>query len=1182
MRERLFTRYYLLLFLLFAILAGRAQLPEYHLQQFDYSSGIRAGGIIGLTKDSSGFVWILYPRGIQRFDGRQVTEFKPGSDLRYVFCDTSGRIWVNSFKGIFSFDTKTQSFRKINVRSRDETNDLGNLFNLPDGGLLLSSREGLFRFDPSLSEFVPADKKLPVAPPYGVRFFSCYGNSIFFSKPGFLYRCNLATSQADSLPDISARAIYAISEDSAVVTSWNLGSYWFNFSQHRSSMIEVPADREPNSNTGLKNFGIRALVKISNQQFLLASTHGLFQYSSNSRTFLPLVVYDKGRQVRTAEITSYLYADHDNYVWMTTADGISRFPTEGQSFGLVRMGLLNYNLPPAVDNIRGITSDGKDNFWLATASGFVNWNRKQNTFSIYMAEEGSTTKLAFNSLRGIAYDGRYVILGPTNFGLWLFDPVTKKYRRPLYDSLSTQTLSDQDFVDAILTLKSGDHVITGRDAVYVLDGKTYMLRRAYSEADSENPNFCFQTSDGFVWLTTIHGLHLFDEHMHYIQRVHLPGTRTQLTAGFTTNDGQFLFSLNNGLYTATSKGGEVRVVKKSTVFDNIYIASLFQDSKGVIWASSDYGIYRYDTLHRSLNLYDYTDNIQGYGFNLNTTYKAADGTLFFGGINGLNYLNPSQLPGLREGLRVYISALKLYNDSLVYDLSPRKFSYDQRSFEVRFSAPYYNNAAKVQYRYRLSGLDQEWKDLGNNHQLRFTDLPSGQYLLEVQASVNQTDWVDASNDFSFTIRPPFWLTWWFISLCVAALVGAVWLLLDNRHRRLRKQREELEVDQAINFFSSSMYSQQSVDQLLWDVAKNCIGRLHFEDCVIYRVDEDGQRLYQVAAFGDKSPDAFVIADPIEIAVGSGITGAVAATARPVIVKDTRLDDRYIVDGKRRLSEIAVPIMMDGQVFGVIDCEHSTKGFFTQKHLNMLQTISNLCAGKIVKITAEAERSAAEKSLMETKQKMAEVEMQALRAQMNPHFIFNCLNSINRYILKSDQATASLYLTRFAKLIRLILDNSNSSYITLANELDALKLYIEMESIRFEKQFTYSIITDTNVIPDQLYVPPLIIQPYVENSIWHGLLHKETSGHLSIHVSVPAEGVMQCVVEDNGVGREKARELKSKSTSTKKSLGMKLTEDRLALLNKQAKGESSVEIEDLYDENGMASGTRVIIRLLIEK
>ncbi|WAC14521.1 sensor histidine kinase [Dyadobacter pollutisoli] len=213
-----------------------------------------------------------------------------------------------------------------------------------------------------------------------------------------------------------------------------------------------------------------------------------------------------------------------------------------------------------------------------------------------------------------------------------------------------------------------------------------------------------------------------------------------------------------------------------------------------------------------------------------------------------------------------------------------------------------------------------------------------------------------------------------------------------------------------------------------------------------------------------------------------------------------------------------------------------------------------------------------------REQVAEMEMKALRAQMNPHFIFNCLNSINRYIVKSDNATASLYLTRFSKLIRLILDNSNSKKVLLSNELEALKLYIEMERIRFDEKFEYHINLGEEVNADSVEVPSLIIQPYVENAIWHGLLHKETSGSLWVHVNMLDDNMLECVVEDNGIGREKARDFRSKSATSKKSLGMKLTEDRIAVLNQYAQTSASVEIIDLVDGDHKAAGTRVVIKI----
>ncbi|HRN55279.1 MAG TPA: histidine kinase [Agriterribacter sp.] len=233
-----------------------------------------------------------------------------------------------------------------------------------------------------------------------------------------------------------------------------------------------------------------------------------------------------------------------------------------------------------------------------------------------------------------------------------------------------------------------------------------------------------------------------------------------------------------------------------------------------------------------------------------------------------------------------------------------------------------------------------------------------------------------------------------------------------------------------------------------------------------------------------------------------------------------------------------------------------------------------------KAKAEEEKKNTELELIQMKQKQSEIEMKALRAQMNPHFIFNSLNSINKYILKNDHVNASRYLTRFAKLIRLILDNSNSKEIALSDELEALKLYIEMELLRFTNKFTYGISVDENVSPDTLQVPPLVIQPYVENAIWHGLLHKEADGRLNVSVKKTTDNMLQCSIEDNGIGRSKAMEMKSKSANANRSLGMKLTAERISMLNQYTSLNASIEIVDLVDNNGEASGTKVILKIPI--
>ena len=154
--------------------------------------------------------------------------------------------------------------------------------------------------------------------------------------------------------------------------------------------------------------------------------------------------------------------------------------------------------------------------------------------------------------------------------------------------------------------------------------------------------------------------------------------------------------------------------------------------------------------------------------------------------------------------------------------------------------------------------------------------------------------------------------------------------------------------------------------------------------------------------------------------------------------------------------------------------------------------------------------------------LAQLEMSALRAQMNPHFLFNSLNSIKNFALTKGPKETASYLTKFSHLIRLILQNSKSPLVNLKDELEALKLYIEIESLRFAQKFKFKFQVDEGLLISSIQIPPLILQPFVENSIWHGLMHKkEGEGHLIISVKDQGNSI-QCTIEDNGIGREMAK------------------------------------------------------------
>jgi sensor histidine kinase YesM len=216
-------------------------------------------------------------------------------------------------------------------------------------------------------------------------------------------------------------------------------------------------------------------------------------------------------------------------------------------------------------------------------------------------------------------------------------------------------------------------------------------------------------------------------------------------------------------------------------------------------------------------------------------------------------------------------------------------------------------------------------------------------------------------------------------------------------------------------------------------------------------------------------------------------------------------------------------------------------------------------------------------------KIAEIEMTALRAQMNPHFLFNVLNSIKLYMVQNDARTASRYLTKFSRLIRLILNNSKASMVTLEEELNALKLYIEMENFRFNDKFDYNLNVEEEVNIGSIKIPPMVLQPYVENAIWHGLMHKEQErGLLSITVRQDdkSNGLL-FIIEDNGIGRELALQIRTRTANKHKSVGMQITQDRITIANKLFNTNATVEVIDLKEGN-QATGTRVVLHLPMRK
>jgi len=237
--------------------------------------------------------------------------------------------------------------------------------------------------------------------------------------------------------------------------------------------------------------------------------------------------------------------------------------------------------------------------------------------------------------------------------------------------------------------------------------------------------------------------------------------------------------------------------------------------------------------------------------------------------------------------------------------------------------------------------------------------------------------------------------------------------------------------------------------------------------------------------------------------------------------------------------------------------------------------------EIVEKELTLQKLESERAKSEMQQKAGELEMQALRAQMNPHFIFNCLNSINRFIIANNATKAADHLTKFAKLIRIVLEQSGKSFITLEDELYCLQLYMDLEKLRFEIPFQYEINTG-KIDTSSVLIPSLLIQPFVENAIWHGLQgNKRNDNKICINMN-PGNGILHCSIIDNGVGRLNEDALAVKKENGKKSLGIELTKNRLQLIDSSKSDDVGITIYDLKNELGENAGTCVEIKIPIKE
>jgi ligand-binding sensor domain-containing protein/putative methionine-R-sulfoxide reductase with GAF domain len=613
-----------------------------------------------------------------------------------------------------------------------------------------------------------------------------------------------------------------------------------------------------------------------------------------------------------------------------------------------------------------------------------------------------------------------------------------------------------------------------------------------------------------------------------------------------------------------------------------------------VWMCTDNGISAFNIRNYSVKQFTYADGLPSVAVTttgIGSFYDKTSDRFYFGARSRLISFIPDVSLSHKSSPELFIEKISTRDSTFQPASKDIRLKYNQNNLSIVFNTINFTDPEENRFAWRsLNNMDSSWNELNDEGLVTLSNLDWGWHTIQLKLFSVNNRWPWQVRTLDVFIQPPFWKTPLFIVILVTGIAGLIFISYKNRINSVRNKEGEkarvqqliaedyknrFELEQISNYFSSCFAGKSNVDDVLWDVSKNLIGRMNYEECIIYMWNEDKTKMLQKAAYGPKGNPRTFSAHSFDVSPGQGIVGHVIVTKESQLVADTRKDQRYRVDDMNRLSEICVPIIHDDDLIGIIDSEHQEENHFRERDVKILTTIATLVGNKIIQIESEQSLAIKQKEIALVNQQLAEAQLSALQTQMNPHFIFNSLNSIKGMILENERQKASRYLSKFAQMIRMTLNQSKEIFTTLCENLEHLENYLEMEKLRFDDSFTFRIVVGETIDREDTLIPTLMIQPLAENAIWHGLMQKEGEKKLLICFSQLGETI-SCTIEDNGIGINRSEQLKALTRQTHQSVGLSNIRNRIKIMNEKYHIGCRLDLADLNELSEEKTGTCALL------
>lgn len=1215
------VRYFLCVLFLLLYSFTSAQYRSSDFTLYSIENGLSSNLLTSVVQDEKGYLWIGSANGLNRFDGNQFVQYHPAKDkhslpdenIRLLKWLEPGKMAVATNTGLHIIDTRTRKSRNLFIPTSYKEyafkyNDVFDVAADNSKHIFILTRSGFYHFDEHdklVFRFDQYKKEQDQAEYFifGQLLLYYSKNELLLSTSEGIFLYNITTKQLQKVQAGSDKGIPFVGDmprDFAAVRQADKEGYMI-FKTKSDSIIYV-------STASKKGIVSKAPDKRINSEFNWRTN--LFRYddttyfvTSRTNGFYKIIFHPQTGTLRLLpekELTDYSCAsflkDREGRLWITTSAGLLKQNMINNSVTWKTLPEEVLQQAPAATISYVFVVGDKIYVGCRRDGGLLVFEK--NTFKLIRKVSFTKHGTISDDIINISHPGGDTLFIGTNGPLCWFN--MKTYETGI---CKLEKWTNTNWISSQFKDRDGNVWITSNaNKIYFYHNK---LNKFYLKS-IDHPymakllisNIIAEDTAGDIWLggqglCRINRLtHKPDFFVDTFPEILFP---RKAVLGLYCDDKNKLWfgNISNGIvgYSINEKRFEHYTTENKLPSNNIYTTGIYNNT---LWMGSETGIAGLDLRTKQVSSFDKDDGFPVQSVtSVNFYYDKEANYLYSGFGTALVRFCADSLLYTTAPPQLFVESIRFSNDSSVY-LPGNSFTtnYNHNDFTLRIGSVYfYKKISNYLLSYRiLNSHDSSWKMITGS-EVNFNNLPPGNYKFEIKMSAKNERWPVQLKQFDFTVKPPFWKTGWFLAIISAIILFFGYLLYRWRiffvrkaesekarmqELRAEKYKTQFELEQISNYFSLSLADKKTTDDVLWDVAKNLIGRMGCEDCMIYLWNRDKSKMQQRAGFGNKNSPEKLAEQLFEVDPGQGVVGYVMQTKEPVIIADTRTDKRYRVDDKQRLSEICVPIIHEGELLGIIDSENSNLNHFKERDLQIMTTIATLTGNKIKQVESEQVLDVKKKELATINEHLAEAQLSALQAQMNPHFIFNALNSIKRMILDDEKEKASRYLSKFAQLIRLTLNHSRETFVTLRENVEYLNAYLEMEQLRFKDSFNATVEVDAAVDDDEVYIPSLMIQPLVENAVWHGLLHKEGKKKISVRFAANGAYII-CTIEDNGIGIRRSEANKNQQHATHKSVGLDNLRNRIAIMNEKFDMDCSLTITDLSETDITLTGTLVVLK-----